>query len=163
PDRNYWINPSGGSFQSLSVGRDALGQDEAYLLDNSGRLQVYDQGAWTAPQDDSSFVVVAAGHAEAFLLDASGRPWVFHDSAGLDASGQDEVSLLDGNGGLWRYDQGNWSGPQNSAFVSANAGQGETVLLDAPGNLWIYPDGGSYTNFFSASFQSLSIGQDAFG
>jgi hypothetical protein len=116
-DQTGWLD-SQGLVVAFSVGMDAAGRDEVYVLDGNSTLWTYDQNVWTNTQ--VTLASIQAGHGEVFGLMATGTMGVYLDQSGLtnttglaksisigtDASGVDEVFLLAADGSLQVYHQG---------------------------------------------------------
>jgi hypothetical protein len=157
----------------LSLGTDYFGTDVLWIRDNTNAVWRYEQGSWFFT--GGYLTTIRAGRGEVFGLDSANAIWVFNDfsgwsftngygidlSVGVDASGQDELWIRDGNNGVWRYQQGSWTFT-GGHLTSIRAGQGEVFGQDGNNGIWVWHDtsGWAFSNGYG---QSLSIGINPLG
>jgi hypothetical protein len=172
-DNGGWAH-LGGDALSISVGSDAVGQDELWVVGANYSIYRYDQGSWAFI--GGQLASIAAGRGEVFGLGGGNAVWVYRDkggwantgasgmsmSVGTDASGtNDELWLVGGNYELYRYTQGSWLDTQGQ-LASIAAGHGEVFGRDGKNSVWIYRDNGGWDHTVAFA-SSLAVGTDASG
>jgi hypothetical protein len=137
------------AFKFLFGGRNSLGQDRIYAVDQAGSLWSYSDNG--NPGNVSGPVQVGLGEWAAFKFLFAGR----------NLLGQNLIYAVDQAGSLWSYSDngnfGNVSGPTQVGlagwadfkflFAGANLpGQDCIYAVDQAGSLWSYTDNGNFGN-----------------
>jgi hypothetical protein len=171
-DATGWANTQGHAL-SISVGTDAAGHDELWVVSGGNSIWRYGQGGWL--DTGGHLASIVAGHGEVFGLGGDHSVWVYSDAAGwantgghavsiavgTDAGGHDELWVVAGDYGIWRYDQGSWLNT-GGHLISVIAGRGEVFGFGPDQSLWVYSDATGWTNTLAYGI-GAALGSDAAG
>jgi hypothetical protein len=182
-DQTGWTNPrtrSATTFKSLSVGTDAQGGDEVWLLTEQGEVWRYDQGKLSLAA--TGFSTIQAGHGQFFGLTATGDFWAYNDqtpdrftsserlgwgfksvSVGHDARGNDEAWLLGNDNSVWRYDHQGQMAKVGDGFSAIKAGREEVFGLKSNGEVYSFNDQSGLSGQLAAGMTSMAVGTDSAG
>jgi hypothetical protein len=150
---------TGHQAAALALGTDARGEAEAYFLDSTNHLWVYQLGGTATKTSVTATTLFGGGQQEVFYRISNNTLHVYHDNGtttssgavaisvrvGRDANGNDEVFFTNAQGSLFEWRQGKVVALGYTATALAAGHNGQLAFITSTGELFLYQDAASTT------------------